>query len=196
MQRAAELQSSFSIILVDIDHFKQINDTYGHPYGDEVLRRAGTLLPSCLHSKRDLVARWGGEEFLIVLPETGSGGARIVAERICALVRATASPPFPHAIVVKALLTTVSCGVATCELPLGEEVVQVLVSADRALYDAKRGGRNRVVSRKVTAASVSVGSSDEELVARLLWRRHLFSALRANFFSESNLEHCRKYALS
>ena len=150
--RARNLVSPLSIIAIDVDHFKKINDSHGHPYGDEVLRRIGALLLNCLHSHRDMAARCGGEEFIVILPDTDEAGAVIVAERIRALVRATASPPLSHSTSAPSLFTTVSCGVCSYSAELAASTQDLLATADAALYDAKREGRDRVKTRNLLLA--------------------------------------------
>lgn len=127
-----------SLLLLDIDHFKQINDTHGHPAGDEVLRHSAALLLGLSRSS-DLVCRYGGEEFLLLLPDTGPDGAREQAEKIRLALQASAVACGSQSIEVRA-----SVGVATlgqdCDSP--EALIE---RADAALYTAKRTGRNRVV---------------------------------------------------
>ena len=133
IQRAGRGDTAFSVILLDVDHFKQINDTYGHQVGDEVLVQVATLLR---HNTRniDVVGRWGGEEFLIVCPLTGQEGAVTLAENLrLALIQHT----FPVATHCSA-----SFGVATCHP--GEAGKDLIARADAALYRAKQSGRNRV----------------------------------------------------
>jgi two-component system cell cycle response regulator len=137
--RAARYEDPLSVILLDIDHFKQVNDRYGHASGDAVLgavsRAMGQLIRNC-----DVVARWGGEEFVLALPSTGLEGAVITAERIRVELeqRPIAEPGG------QLLSITASLGVA--ELEAGETLEQVVDRADRAMYTAKSAGRNRVIS--------------------------------------------------
>lgn len=124
-----------SLIMFDIDHFKRCNDTYGHQGGDAVLQQTAKRVLQEM-SSTDLVARYGGEEFCIVLPNCARGLAERVAER-CR--RAMAANPFIYG--ETRIPVTVSLGVA--ELEAGEESVDLLARADKALYLAKAGGRNR-----------------------------------------------------
>jgi diguanylate cyclase (GGDEF)-like protein len=129
-----------SLILLDIDRFKDFNDTYGHQQGDEVLRTIATTLKGSLRRSSDFAARWGGEEFVILLPSTDMNGALIIAERIRENIEQT---PIP---VQNGLFVgvTVSIGVAML-VPTQETNQNDLISqADRALYDAKEKGRNKV----------------------------------------------------
>jgi diguanylate cyclase (GGDEF)-like protein len=134
-----------SAILIDIDHFKRINDTHGHLYGDQVLKRVASLITQSLRGRNDFAARFGGEEFVILLPETGRHAACKIAERLRAMVEIAGSPatddPTEPAL---ALWTTVSCGVATIEADAPCTRRHLLHAADTALYAAKAAGRNRV----------------------------------------------------
>jgi diguanylate cyclase (GGDEF)-like protein len=125
------------LVLLDVDHFKSVNDRFGHPVGDEVLQRLGRLLVSAVRGV-DRVARWGGEEFLLVLPGQTAHLGREAAERIRRVVAA-----YPWDMVRPGLGLTVSIGVAC---GLAERHPELLRSADRALYQAKNSGRNRVVA--------------------------------------------------
>jgi len=126
-----------SIVMADVDHFKRVNDTLGHQAGDQVLVVVAQALGGRLRP-RDLAARYGGEEFVLVLPETDAAGAKVVAERIRQRIEA-ARPP-----VEGGLSVTVSCGCATLPPNRFSTSAELLAAADRALYAAKRGGRNRV----------------------------------------------------
>ena len=137
-QRAQRYGKAFSLLLLDIDHFKKVNDTYGHVAGDAVLKALAAVL---VHQTRDIdsVARFGGEEFVIALPETDEGGAKVVAERIRkAISRTPFALPDGHEIGV-----TVSIGIACFPHSAGN-IEAMLERADQALYLAKNTGRNRV----------------------------------------------------
>jgi diguanylate cyclase (GGDEF)-like protein len=127
------------LVAFDVDHFKRINDTFGHPAGDRVLRRIGEVVAGCLR-REDIVARVGGEEFAILLRDIPLSGAKDCAERVRRTVEATA---FEHA--GQRMAVTISLGVATLDLgaPTADGLVE---AADRCLYVAKQGGRNRVVT--------------------------------------------------
>ena len=133
MQRARRHRAGIAFVMVDLDHFKQVNDTYGHLNGDAVLAELATILSSGLRES-DVCARYGGEEFALILPETTEAGARILAERIRAKV---ATATFPGG-----LKLTISVGVAATEEPA--LFTQLIDRADQALYAAKQGGRNQV----------------------------------------------------
>lgn len=134
--RYSRSPGSFSICLLDIDHFKQVNDTYGHQAGDAILQAVAQCVASDLRTI-DCFGRYGGEEFLMVLPQTPLDGARVKAERVRARV---ASLRFPQ--ISDDFRITVSIGVA--EYHNGEDTDDTLLRSDRALYQAKDAGRNAV----------------------------------------------------
>ena len=130
--------SATAILMIDIDHFKTINDTLGHPAGDEVLRVVASRLRASVRPM-DAVGRYGGEEFMAVLPGTGIEGAAQAGERIC---QAIARVPVPFG--QEAIPVTCSIGCAAFSNASTEDVNALIQSADRALYRAKLAGRNRV----------------------------------------------------
>jgi diguanylate cyclase (GGDEF)-like protein len=136
--RADRSSEPFSICLIDLDHFKSINDTFGHGAGDAVLKHFAALAPRGMRGI-DTFGRFGGEEFLLVLPGTGREGALAAGERMRVATEAAAFPGLPAGRRV-----TISVGVAT--YAKGEEVTAVLARADEALYQGKRAGRNRVIA--------------------------------------------------
>jgi len=131
-----------SVLMLDLDHFKEFNDRYGHPAGDEALRAFANLMTSCIRDD-DLAARYGGEEFAIALPGTDAAAALEVAERIRERTEATIIPLAPG---VTGRLT-VSIGISSAPAD-GTELLSLLRAADEALYRAKLDGRNRVVTRQ------------------------------------------------
>ena len=134
--------SPLSLIVVDVDHFKIYNDTYGHASGDLVLKRVAQTIQAALQRPADFVARYGGEEFVVILPEIEAAGAQEVAEKIRADVEKQ-KIHYPESSSANCL--TVSLGGAT-QIPGKTEVdSELFCRADRFLYDAKRTGRNRVV---------------------------------------------------
>lgn len=140
-RRSDRYNTVFSLIMLDIDNFKRINDTYGHLCGDEILKGLGRLIRGCLRTM-DIVARYGGEEFAVLLPETAGPEAVQTAERIRRAVEEHVFMGNEHG-----LRVTVSQGVATYPSPGVSERFDVIAKADAALYEAKDAGRNRVAFR-------------------------------------------------
>lgn len=138
IQRAQRYRRSLAVILCDIDHFKELNDTAGHTAGDAVLRTVADTLAGLVRTDVDWVARYGGEEFLIVLPETDLAGAESVAERLRRAVE-----ELRVVFADETLSCTVSFGVAEWRRDISRPE-DLINAADRALYQAKERGRNRV----------------------------------------------------
>jgi diguanylate cyclase (GGDEF)-like protein len=149
-RRARDGASALSVLLIDIDHFKRVNDTYGHAAGDECLKALGRALGRASQRAGDFVARYGGEEFTVVLPETGQGGAITIAEKIRAEVEALEVSIGGGAVV----RMTISVGIAT--MVHHGAPAELLVAADRALYAAKEHGRNCIVSAPVAVEELEV----------------------------------------
>ncbi len=139
-EQAAARGKPLALMILDIDFFKSINDTYGHDAGDDVLREFATRIRKSIRGI-DLAARYGGEEFVIVMPETDLHVAGIIAER---LRRSIANEPFSIEKGTKRIEVTISVGISMLEKK-SEPVADVLKRADQALYRAKHDGRNRVV---------------------------------------------------
>ena len=136
VMRHRRTKAPFSVCIMDIDHFKQVNDVYGHQAGDEILREVACRVSEGLRST-DFFGRYGGEEFLMILLQTPLEGALVKAEKVRKEIR---SLRFPN--VSKTLKVTISIGVA--EYRQGEDIDETLSRADKSLYSAKRTGRNRV----------------------------------------------------
>lgn len=143
--RFARYGHPYTLILLDIDHFKQFNDNFGHDLGDKILRALARRVQETLREV-DTLARWGGEELVVLLPETGLDEALKKAESICQCVRQTALVD-QHSI-------TLSCGVA--EVGEGDDVASLFKRADEALYRAKDNGRDQVQGVLAERAAVSV----------------------------------------
>jgi two-component system cell cycle response regulator len=140
MERALRYDSTMALLMIDLDHFKRVNDTYGHLVGDDVLRDVAQLLSDTIRSA-DIVARYGGEEFLVLLPETDDAGAESFADRLrCAIE----THPFASDSLAEPLRLTASIGVAVYPATRIESVEDLFARADAALYRAKADGRNRV----------------------------------------------------
>ncbi|MFY9586246.1 MAG: diguanylate cyclase, partial [Actinomycetota bacterium] len=140
-ERAIRFQRSLSALVIDIDHFKQINDRFGHQRGDAILAELANRVISETRAQVDTVARYGGEEFVLILPETPLDGARVVAEKVREKI---ASTPFGGD-GEEAVTVTVSIGIA-CFPQHGTKPQTLLRAADQALYEAKGRGRNTVVT--------------------------------------------------
>jgi len=139
MERVRRYSTTMSLLLIDLDHFKQINDNHGHLAGDDVLMEVAAMLQRVVRAV-DIVARYGGEEFVVVLPETGAPGAEAFAERLRELIEG-------HQFVSsrgRAIRLTTSIGVSSFPGFGVESVEDLLANADQALYRAKSDGRNRV----------------------------------------------------
>lgn len=136
-------RTPFSVLLLDIDHFKQINDQHGHGIGDEALKAFARRVAASLRPS-DFLGRYGGEEFVVILPGTPLEQALHVAQRVCDAVPAQPLPASPR------LPATVSIGMATCRP--GDTARGVLEAADHAVYEAKRSGRNRVCASQAPIA--------------------------------------------
>ncbi len=134
-ERAKRYGSKFSIIMFDIDWFKKINDTYGHQAGDAVLSELSQLTKKTLRST-DIIARWGGEEFLILSPQIGLEETKELAQKLCHSVR---NYNFP-------IDKTVTISLGVCEFNAQETIEELINDADEKLYEAKRRGRNTVVA--------------------------------------------------
>ena len=141
VEQAASRGKPLTVLVLDIDYFKSVNDTHGHDAGDEVLREFSQRLKKSIRGI-DLACRYGGEEFVVVMPETDMAVATMVAER---LRRRIASEPFPISQGANAVEVTISIGLAARH-SASDNAANILKRADQALYRAKRDGRNRVVA--------------------------------------------------
>lgn len=156
-QRSLRNSQPFVVIMADVDHFKQYNDTFGHPEGDVVLKKVASTLKDCTRTV-DCVARYGGEEFAAILPETDMSGGMEVAERMRSRVEAAEFP---------GRRVTVSIGVAEFpkHAPTPKDVIAV---ADSALYVAKRGGRNQVAQPTQAAKTQKLPTARKSTAAKTL----------------------------
>lgn len=135
LNRSARYHTSLSVAILDLDKFKRVNDNFGHLAGDEVLIRVANVLKNSVRES-DIVGRWGGEEFLVILPETSIENANIVAEKIRAAVDKEYFPTVKH----------ITCSLGVTSYIKGDTRDKLLLRADMALYSAKNSGRNKVVS--------------------------------------------------
>ena len=139
LARAARTQTDVALVALDLDHFKNVNDTYGHLVGDQVITETGELLRANARAG-DIVARTGGEEFVILAPGTGIAGAQHLALRVLEAFRRKTFGAPNHKFVV-----TVSIGVVSDAVPDENIAEDLIARSDEALYAAKRTGRNRMV---------------------------------------------------
>lgn len=133
-----------TLLMVDLDHFKQVNDRYGHPVGDRVLVAAANTIVRTFPRKNDFVARYGGEEFAVIVFDVDRTQAARLCSRLLSNVRETRLEDIPELVL--------SCSVGYAELEAGESVGQLVERADRALYQAKEAGRDRAVEGQATIA--------------------------------------------
>jgi diguanylate cyclase (GGDEF)-like protein len=144
LERSVRYNGSMALLMIDIDHFKKLNDEFGHLLGDEVLRQVSSIFEQHLR-KLDVVCRYGGEEFAILVPETPGSRATAVAEKLRKIIESWNFPGVPRPV-------TISIGVA--EFPTdGRTRDELMKAADDALYSAKQQGRNRVVAAQRKVAS-------------------------------------------
>lgn len=139
--RAVRMREPMALMMVDIDHFKDVNDHYGHPAGDQVLCSVVQVLRQRVRAQ-DLVGRYGGEEFMVVLPDTHLAGAEQLARELCKAVEVSRCRV--DGLDGEGIAVTVSIGVFGGRLESGDSWDMLIAAADRALYQAKENGRNRV----------------------------------------------------
>ena len=137
--RARREKVPVAALLVDIDHFKQFNDTHGHLVGDDCLREVAQTINQCALRDNDVVARYGGEEFCVLLPNTDQAGAIRVAEQVCEAIRA-----IHFDVAGQTVMVTASIGVSACIPERHHDVDKFITAADNALYKSKASGRNQV----------------------------------------------------
>lgn len=151
--RARRQSQPLGLLMLDVDFFKRYNDTYGHQAGDACLQAVARAAAGALHRRTDFLARYGGEELVVLLPDTDRDGAMLIAQRV---VAAVAGQAIAHAASDAASVVTLSVGVASglpLPGPLDQAAAALLAQADAALYEAKRSGRNRAVAAPATLAA-------------------------------------------
>ncbi len=166
MRRSTRTGEPLSLLFVDVDHFKQFNDRYGHHVGDICLKAIGDTLAASLQRPNDLAARFGGEEFVVLLPNTNESGALDVAERIRQCVPGDAAAAMEG--LARDEVVTVSIGIVTRVLHRSADfsfdsavaATDLLLLVDDALYDAKNSGRNRIVAAAPQAPLSRLDNSD------------------------------------
>lgn len=166
-RRAMRNGTSLSFLMIDVDHFKQFNDRFGHMAGDDCLKKVAAAIAGQARRASDLPARYGGEEFAVLLPETTSAGAMVVAARVNEAVRALS---IPHFIAGRETFVTISVGCASATpsapgfgAPSTEDAL--LKAADAALYAAKRQGRDRCVEWTTTTEAMINGAAPMNALA-------------------------------
>jgi diguanylate cyclase (GGDEF)-like protein len=165
ISRSMRTGTPLSLALVDIDHFKAVNDTHGHLVGDRVLRALADALTSHLRSY-DKAGRFGGEEFVLLLTDTSEHDACRVAERLRSYV-AEMTVPVSDAPDAPDVQVTISIGVSAMEPGMTRDLTDLLAAADSALYRAKQSGRNKVaVARQVHKVELEIGLPEEFGVAQ------------------------------
>jgi len=188
--RHARSGFDLSLILLDIDHFKAFNDSYGHTKGDECLRQIAHVVARCAGRAADVAARYGGEEFVCILPETDPYGALGVAEKIRREVLALA---IPHAGSPTARFVTVSLGVVTAQCVGGESVQGIIDAADMLLYRAKSKGRNCIQFDIAHLEGVAISKNDTGEFIQLIWNdsfccgNELLDSQHQSLFQTSNM---------
>lgn len=154
-----------TLLMLDLDHFKDVNDRWGHPFGDHVLRQTTDVIAANVRES-DILGRYGGEEFALALPETSEAAALGVGEKLRAALEAqefrTADTPPPGEAPVR---LTVSIGIASLPVEEDQDEVELIGRADQALYEAKRTGRNRVIAYRKPTANPSDPAGDSSMRA-------------------------------
>lgn len=156
--RAARHALPFSFVMIDVDHFKSVNDTYGHAAGDVVLQAVAAALIG-IARRSDVVGRWGGEEFVVALPQTSEAGARVAAERLRKAIADTQCV-LPSG---ETIHVTASLGIASVEVAWQTDAL--VARADGAMYEAKAAGRNRVAVSPIPVAPVELVAFAEPLAS-------------------------------
>ena len=142
-RQAIRAEEPISLVMVDIDSFKQYNDTYGHLAGDETLRTVAQTVMRSFRRPKDLAARFGGEEFIVLLPQTGAGDLGKLADKVVSAVEAL---DLPHSASTVGRMVTISAGGATSIPRNGDSFLSLIEAADKALLEAKQLGKNRALT--------------------------------------------------
>lgn len=171
-------QQPISALMIDVDHFKLYNDHYGHPAGDICLKKISQAIKNCLHRTSDILGRYGGEEFIVLLPETDPQGALVVAQTINQAIRDLG---LRHDVSPTDKVVTASIGGATCTRTTCRDLGELIKNADRALYRVKRHGRNHaLIEEVVTHKTLLLADNDSD-------NSHHFSMMLQEHF---NILHC------
>lgn len=164
-RRSKRYGRELSVLMLDLDHFKDVNDRWGHPFGDHVLCQTTDIIAANVRES-DILGRYGGEEFALALPETPEASALGVGEKLRAALEAHEfrmedTPPAGE----PPVRLTISIGVASLPVEEDQDEVELIGRADQALYEAKRTGRNRVVAYRKPAASPSNEAADSAMLS-------------------------------
>jgi len=170
--RHARSGFTLSVIMIDIDYFKNYNDTYGHVKGDECLKNVAQAISRSLKRETDIAARYGGEEFICLLPETNVIGAAIVAEDIRSTIESKA---FPHETSLVSKVVTVSVGAVSLKCQPEMKPDDVVRQVDELLYQAKSEGRNRVIFRGVNEDTYVERTQHTDMVLKVVWDKSWLS---------------------
>lgn len=160
-RRSLRDASSISVLLIDVDYFREYNDRLGHQAGDECLAKIGSALKDLVRRPSDIVARYGGEEFAVVLSHADAQGASLVAHRICAAVE-TLAMIHPESEVSPRVTVSVGVSTSTPALDSHWEELELLAGAKQALLQAKNAGRNRVAAVEAAPEEVELQQTAEE----------------------------------
>ncbi|WP_020210238.1 diguanylate cyclase domain-containing protein [Gilvimarinus chinensis] len=182
--QAGRKQTPTCALMIDVDHFKLYNDHYGHPAGDACLKEVTGAIKSCLNRPYDLLGRYGGEEFVVLLPETDAAGA----ERVCACIQnAVSELKLEHKVSPVEPWVTVSIGAACCLQPRSCTLEELIKCADRALYRAKHTGRNQHTLEEMTAhrTVIIAHSSEHVLLEASACLRPLYNLITAESADEA-----------
>ena len=157
--RAIRFKTEISLILLDIDHFKLFNDSYGHQAGDDCLKKVAEALRLTIHRPTDLVARFGGEEFAVILGGTDAEGARVIAEQAIEKINEL---KILHCKSETSEHLTISVGVATAFVEFGMQEAELIKAADDALYQAKKNGRNQIILKEINQKVQTIAVLEED----------------------------------
>jgi diguanylate cyclase (GGDEF)-like protein len=177
-----------SLIMLDVDHFKPYNDTYGHTEGDHCLKMIADCIKNVPRRESDVIARYGGEEFIVFLPETGSEGAITVSETILSVI---CEQQLPHRTSPTADHVTISIGIATTTLAIDEDLESLIKRADKNLYRAKDNGRNQLACKPDIGHKTILIADDNPSNLSLLTR--IFQPL-GNIVTTENAYECIQMA--
>lgn len=163
---ATRQQKPLSVLMIDVDHFKLFNDHYGHPAGDSCLKKVSHAIKDCLQRPFDLLGRYGGEEFIVLLPETDGTGALRVAQTIQQRIESLA---VKHEVSPTSHLVTVSIGGSCCAMTVNTDLDELIRRADKSLYKAKHSGRNKAIIDDIAIhKTILIAEQDSDLAHRLM----------------------------